>query len=287
LSGEVVSVLVVGSGQMGSGIAQVAAQSGFDVTLVDTTTEALDRGLSSIGDSLRRFVRSGRVAQDDVPRIHGRIRITTDLEEPARAADLVIEAIVEDLVAKQELFRRLDRVCRPDVVLATNTSQFQITRIAEQCEHPERVIGVHFSNPPPLMRLVEIILGERTSSRALDLVTGFLTACDRETVLCRKDVPGFISNRLSSALFMEAARLVDEEVATPADVDRVAQLMYGHKMGPLATLDLAGLDTALKVSTALSEHYGGDRFTPPPILKHLVEQGRLGQKSGSGFYAEA
>lgn len=287
MSGEVATVLVVGAGQMGSGIAQVAAQSGFDVTLVDTTTEALDRGMASIDASLRRFVRSGRVEQADVPGILGRITLTTDLDEPARTADLVIEAIVEDLAAKQELFARLDRGCRPGAVLATNTSQFQISRIAEPCKHPERVIGIHFSNPPPLMRLVEIILGERTSIGTLDTVTAFLTACDRETVLCRKDVPGFISNRLSSALCMEAARLVDEEIATPADVDRVARLMYGHKMGPLTTLDLAGLDTALKVATALDDHYGGDRFTPPAILKRLVEQGRFGRKSGSGFYPES
>ncbi|MTD52896.1 3-hydroxyacyl-CoA dehydrogenase family protein [Amycolatopsis pithecellobii] len=284
MSAEIREVLVVGAGLMGSGIAQVAAQGGFQVTLVDTGEEVLARGLARIEDSLTRLVRSGRLGEVAAADARARIGTTTDLVEAARGADLVIEAIVEDLDAKQALFAKLGDSCRPDVVLATNTSQFQISRIAEPCERPERVIGVHFSNPPPLMTLVEVILGDHTSEAALEVTREFLAACDREIVLCRKDVPGFISNRLSTALCMEAARLVDEGIATPEDVDKVARLMYGHKMGPIATLDLAGLDTALRVSTALSEHYGGDRFTPPPILAQLVEQSRYGNKSGAGFY---
>ncbi|GAA4733989.1 3-hydroxybutyryl-CoA dehydrogenase [Nocardioides endophyticus] len=284
MTGVVRRVLVVGAGQMGGGIAQVAARAGFDVTLVDTTDDALDRGLASIRGSLDRFVRSGHINSEDAARALDRIDTSVDVSSSASGADLVIEAIVEDLGAKQGLFALLDAACSPEVVLATNTSQFQIGRIAESCQHRDRVIGVHFSNPPPLMPLVEVILGALTSPRTLDVVNDFLVTCGRETVLCRKDVPGFISNRLSTALFMEAARLADEEIASPADIDKVARLMYGHKMGPLATLDLAGLDTALKVSTALSEHYGGDRFTPPPILARLVAEGRFGRKTGSGFY---
>ena len=182
------------------------------------------------------------------------------------------------------MFAKLGDWCPKDVVLATNTSQFRIGQIAEPCKSPERVIGMHWSNPPPLMMLVEIIISSATSNDVLEATLGFVKSCDRSSVVCRKDVPGFISNRMSTVLFMEAARLVDEGIATPADIDAVARLMYGHKMGPISTLDLAGLDTALLTATALSEHYGGDRFAPPEALKELVNQGRFGRKTGAGFY---
>lgn len=280
------NVTVVGAGQMGSGIAQVSAQAGFDVALVDVSDAALSAGLAGIDNSLARLVRSERLDVEGARIARRRITGTTLLKDAAQRSILIVEAVPEALDLKQDLFARLDAWCEPDVVLASNTSQFQISKIAEKCVRPDRVIGMHWSNPPPLMRLVEVILGAQTSQTALKITTEFLVACEREFVICQKDVPGFISNRLSTALFMEAARLVDEGVATAEDVDAVARLMYGHAMGPIATLDLAGLDTALKVSTALSEHYGGDRFTPPPILARLVEQGRYGRKSGSGFYDE-
>lgn len=284
---EVSTVLVVGSGLMGSGIAQVAAQAGYDVTVVDTSSEALVAASGRIASSLIRLVRSGRLTEGQARAAETRLRMTTELESAARGADLVIEAIIEELEPKQELFAKLGNWCDADVVLATNTSQFQIERVAEECLHPERVIGMHWSNPPPLMMLVEIILADGTSQTTLEATKKYLADNDREHVVCLKDVPGFISNRLSTVLFMEAARLVDEGIAEPEDIDSVARLMYGHKMGPITTLDLAGLDTALKVSTALSEYYGGDRFTPPPILARLVAEGRYGRKTGSGFYEDA
>jgi 3-hydroxybutyryl-CoA dehydrogenase len=182
------------------------------------------------------------------------------------------------------LFAKLGDWCPKDVILATNTSQFRIGQIAEPCKSSERVIGMHWSNPPPLMMLIEIIVSSATSNDVLEATLGFVKSCGRSSVVCRKDVPGFISNRMSTVLFMEAARLVDEGIATPADIDAVARLMYGHKMGPISTLDLAGLDTALLTAKALSEHYGGDRFTPPEALKELVNQGRFGRKTGAGFY---
>lgn len=278
------AVTVVGSGLMGSGIAQVAATSGYDVTVVDTSQGALEGARSRIEDSLGRFVRSGKLTSEQAAAVLDRTVLTTDLEPAARRADLVIEAIVEDLEPKQQLFAQLDSWCPPDVVLATNTSQFRIGLVGQRTARPDRVIGMHWSNPPALMMLVEIVLGDATSTSVLRATQQYLSSCDRKSVVCRKDVPGFISNRMSTVLFMEAARLVDEGIADPHEVDDVARLMYGHKMGPITTLDLAGLDTALKVATALTEHYGGDRFAPPPTLARLVSEGRFGRKSGGGFY---
>jgi 3-hydroxybutyryl-CoA dehydrogenase len=276
-------VLVVGSGLMGAGIAQVAATAGFRVDLVDAAQKALDGARDRISSSLHRLERAGKLTGSPED-ILSRISFSLDLEQVARHADLVIEAIIEALEPKQSLFAKLDKWCPHDVVLATNTSQFRIGQVAEPCSAPQRVIGMHWSNPPPLMMLVEVIVSPLTSGEVLEATLDFIKRCDRSSVVCRKDVPGFISNRMSTVLFMEAARLVDEGIATPADIDAVARLMYGHKMGPISTLDLAGLDTALHVATALSQHYGGDRFTPPEALRALVEKGNFGRKTGAGFY---
>lgn len=281
---EVKQVLVVGAGLMGAGIAQVAASAGLRASLVDQSAAALQGARERIQHSLERLARSGRL-KDEPQEVLARLSFADALEPAARQADLVVEAIVEALAPKQALFEQLDAWCAADVVLATNTSQFQIGRVGERCaQHPERIIGMHWSNPPPLMMLVEIIRGERTDEDTLQATLDFVQRCERRSVVCRKDIPGFISNRMSTALFMEAARLVDEGIASAEDVDAVAQLMYGHRMGPITTLDLAGLDTALMCASALDQHYGGDRYTPPPLLRRLVDEGRFGRKSGAGFY---
>lgn len=281
---DIRQVLVVGSGLMGAGIAQVAATAGLRATLVDQNEAALDGARRRITDSLQRLARSSRLKEEPAD-VLARLSFSQDLRGAALSADLVIEAIVEALAPKQALFEQLDAWCEADVVLATNTSQFRIGLVGERCaRHPQRVIGMHWSNPPPLMMLVEIIRGDLTDEATLQATTDFVQRCDRRTVLCRKDIPGFISNRMSTALFMEAARLVDEGIASAEDVDAVAQLMYGHRMGPLTTLDLAGLDTALLCASALHQHYGGDRYDPPPLLRQLVEQGHHGRKTGAGFY---
>lgn len=276
-------IMVVGAGLMGSGIAQVAAQAGFSVTLVDSMAGALENARARILRSVSRLTQAGKLSEPEQAAL-SRIAFTTDLSKDAPHADLVIEAIIEQLAPKQDLFARLDRLCRPEITLATNTSQFQISKIAELCEKRDRVVGMHWSNPPPMMPLVEIIAGRDTSGATLESTRAFVKACGKASVTCAKDVPGFISNRLSTVLFMEAIRLVEEEIATPEDIDAVARLMFGHRMGPIATLDLAGLDTALHVSTALDAHYGGTRFTPPQLLKTMVNDGKFGRKSGAGFH---
>lgn len=269
---------------MGAGIAQVAALAGYQVALADSTGEALDAARLRIADSLGRMSRRGLIGEEAGIHAQDRLSFHTSLEEVVSGRWLVVEAIVEDLTVKRAVFTELDRLSLPDVVLATNTSQYPIHEVAEPCVHKGRVLGMHWSNPPPLMPLVELIVSEETTARSLELALDFLERCGKESVVCRRDVPGFISNRLSTALFMEAVRLVDEGVATAAEVDLVATKMFGHRMGPLATLDLAGIDTALMVSSALQEAYGGDRFTPPPLLHRLVDEGRFGRKSGSGFF---
>jgi 3-hydroxybutyryl-CoA dehydrogenase len=280
----VARVTVVGGGLMGSGIGQVAAQSGYAASIVEVSDSALEGTRARVEDSLARFIRSGKITPEEAEAARARLTLTTDLESAASSADLVIEAIVEDLEAKQDLFRKLDTWCDRSVVLATNTSQYQIGLVAARTAHPDRVIGMHWSNPPVLMKLVEIVLGDATSQSVLEATRAYVTSCDRLSVVCRKDVPGFISNRISTVLFMEAARLVDEGVADPAEVDDVARHMFGHRMGPLTTLDLAGLETALRVASELDAHYGGDRFTPPGLLVRLVADGRYGRKTGAGFY---
>ncbi|MPZ83196.1 MAG: 3-hydroxybutyryl-CoA dehydrogenase [Actinophytocola sp.] len=280
---DVRDVTVVGAGVMGCGIAQVAAGAGCDVTLVDISPASLTAARDAIATSLNRLVRAARLTRTRADDALRHIRLTTSLDEPAARADLVIEAIVEDLGAKQALFRRLDGLCRADVVLATNTSQFPMTQVAQHTADPSRVIGMHWSNPPQLMLLVELVVGRSTSEEALRVVREFAARCGREYVVCRTDLPGFISNRLSVALFTEAGRMVDDGVAGPADIDRVARMMFGHRMGPLETQDLAGLDTVLRATTAMASFYG-ERFEPPESLRALVSAGRLGRKTSGGFY---
>jgi 3-hydroxybutyryl-CoA dehydrogenase len=277
-------VVVVGAGIMGVGIAQVAAQAGHHVDVVDSSAGALETAPARVAQSLERLVRAGRIDAECAAQTQKRLQYTQHLTRAAPDAWLVMEAVVEDLDVKQSLFGELDSRYGSDTILATNTSQFPIGRVGERCRDTSRVIGVHWSNPPPIMAVVEVITADATSPSTLERVLMFLERCDKQPVICRRDVPGFISNRLSTVLFMEAVRLVDQGIATPEEVDLVATKMFGHKMGPLATLDLAGLDTALQVSEALDAHYGGDRFTPAPLLRKLVEEGRHGRKSGSGFF---
>lgn len=275
-------MVVGGGGQMGNGIGQVAAVAGLEVTLVDMSQDDLDRGLRRIERSLERMVRKGEVTDEQAQSSLGRISTSTDLEATARETDHAIESIVEDIDAKQDVFRRLDAVCRPEVILASNTSQFAISKIASATNRPDRVIGTHWFNPPPVMRLIEIIRGVETSDETLAAMQELAVRYGKETIVCQKDTQGFLTSRLIMMFAVEAMRIVEEGIATPEDVNRACQLAFNHAMGPLQTVDLGGLDTFVKAAEAMTHHYG-DRFRPTQQLRALVNAGHFGYKTGRGF----
>lgn len=275
-------VVVGGGGQMGNGIGQVAAASGFDVTLVDVSQAALDRGIGRIEKSLARLVKAGKLGEDEAAATRGRIAVSTDLDAAGAQADHVVESIIEDIDAKRDVFRRLDEVCRADVVLASNTSQFAISKIASATRRPDRVIGTHWFNPPPVMRLIEVVRGLETSDETLAVVLGLARRFGKETIVCKKDTQGFLTSRLIMALVLEAARVVDEGIADADDVNKACVLAFNHAMGPLATVDMGGLDTMERASDAMTHNFG-ERFRPPQILRTLVNAGHYGRKTGRGF----
>ncbi len=275
-------ILVVGGGVMGSGIAQVIASAGFEVSIVEVTDEVLSAALARIEKGLARLLRRGAIGEQEAEAARARIDGGTDLEAAAQLADHVVETVVEDLAVKEEVLGRLDAACRPEVVFASNTSQFSISRLAAATSRPDRVIGSHWFNPPPAMDLIELVRGVRTSDGTLALALELARRYGKQTIVCQKDTQGFITSRLIAILMLEAMRIVEEGVATVEDVDRACVLAFKHAMGPLATADFSGLDTTLKVAEAMSAHYG-ERFLPPQNLRTLVSAGSLGRKSGDGF----
>mgnify|MGYP001627162824 CR=1 FL=1 len=279
---EVGKVGVVGAGQMGSGIAQVAAQAGFEVVLVDVAESFLERGLKAIQRSLGKFVEKGRIAPQDLEATLGRIRTTVVLEDLAEA-DLIVEAIVEDEGEKRRLFERLGSLVKPEAILASNTSSIPITALARYSGRPERFIGMHFFNPVPLMQLVEVIRGELTSQETRDVVVGVARRMGK-TPLEVQDYPGFVSNRLLMPMINEAIEALREGVATKEAIDGVMRLGMNHPMGPLELADLIGLDTCLAIMEVLHRGFGDDKYRPSPLLRRMVQAGLLGRKTGRGFY---
>jgi 3-hydroxybutyryl-CoA dehydrogenase len=275
-------VAVIGGGLMGSGIAQVVAAAELSVTIVDVDDAALERALERIDSSLGRLVRRERLTEAEAQATRARIAVSTDLEQSAAGADHAIETVVEDFDVKTGVLRRLDGACREDVVLASNTSQFSISRLAAATGRPDRVIGSHWFNPPPVMGLIELIRGVETSDETLATAQELARRYGKEPVVCQKDTPGFITSRLIALLIVEAARIVDEGIATIEDVNRACVLGFGHALGPLDTADLSGRDTVVHVADALREQYG-ERFLVPQNLRALYNSGQFGRKTGRGF----
>jgi len=279
---EVKTIGVVGAGQMGSGIAQVAAQAGYEVLLLDASEEALRRGLEAIRRSLAKFLEKGRITEEALEAALGRIRTTLDLED-FREADLIVEAIVEDEGAKRALFERLGALAKPEAILASNTSSIPITALGRYSGRPERFIGMHFFNPVPLMGLVEVIRGELTSAATRDVVVEVARRMGK-TPLEVQDYPGFVSNRLLMPMINEAVEALREGVATKEAIDGIMRLGMNHPMGPLELADFIGLDTCLAIMEVLHRGFGDDKYRPSPLLRRMVQAGLLGRKVGRGFY---
>ena len=276
-------IAVLGAGQMGNGIAQVAACAGYDVTMIDIKQEYVDKGLAAIENSLSRVVKKERMTAEEAANALARVKIATD-KSAAADADLVVEAIAEIPDLKFSTFAELDQICKPEAILASNTSSISINAIAAATSRPDRVIGMHFMNPVPVMKLVEIINGSDTS----DGVTAAVVAASErmgKTALACNDSPGFISNRILCPMINEAILTLEEGVAEPAAIDGIMKLGMNHPIGPLALADLIGLDTVLHIMNVLHEGFEGDpKYAPSQLLKDMVSEGKLGRKSGSGFF---
>jgi len=273
---------VIGAGQMGSGIAQVAAMNGFNVIINDIKTEFIDRGLATIKKILSRNVDKGRMTADEKEAVLGRIKTCVELKE-METADFVVEAATENELLKFQIFQNLDKICAPDVILATNTSSIPIGRIAAQTKRPEKIIGMHFMNPVPIMKLVEIIRGLATSEETFK-TTWNLAEKFGKTPAESNDYPGFIANRILMPMINEAVFCLYHGVGTREDIDTVMKLGMNHPMGPLALADLIGLDTCLAIMETLYNGFKDSKYRPCPLLRKYVEAGWLGRKTGRGFY---
>lgn len=278
------NLTVIGGGVMGNGIAQLGAMRGHDVQLVDVSEDRLTTARAAVEKSLDRFVKSGKLEQDARGEVLARLHTTTSIPEAVAQADVVVEAVLERLEVKHEVFREVVSHAPEHAILGTNTSQLSITAIASAVgERADKVVGMHFFNPAVLMRLVELVVGLETSDDTLERATQFATSLGKETVVCRKDSPGFLTSRFSAILRMEALRMLEEGLATPEDIDKAVKLAFNHPMGPLELGDFNGLDTYLDALNGLHAAHG-DRFCPTVGLKNMVAAGRLGRKSGRGFY---
>jgi 3-hydroxybutyryl-CoA dehydrogenase len=269
---------------MGAGIAQVSAVAGYDVVLQDVSDAATARGLAGIEKSYAKFVEKGQLGADDAAAALARIITTSDLQA-VDSADLIVEAAFENVDVKREIFAKLDTIAKPDAVLATNTSAIPITTIAAATSRPESVVGTHFFSPVPLMRLCELVRGYKTSDETIARAREFAENVGKTVIVVNRDVAGFVTTRLISALCMEAVALVESGVASAEDVDIACRLGFGHAMGPLQTADLTGVDILTNASANIYTDTQDEKFAPPELLRRMVTAGDLGRKSGKGFYS--
>jgi len=281
---EIKKVAVLGAGLMGHGITQVAAQTAkYEVYMRDIKQEFLDNGMRMINDSLQRFVKKGETTEAEVNQILSRIHPTLDLKEAVSDADLIIEAVTENPELKKKVLAEADTHAKPDAVIASNTSSISITELASATRRPEKFAGMHFFNPPQLMKLIEIIRGAKTSDDTLNTIVEVTKKMGKEPVVVKKDVAGFVVNRILIPALNEAIALVNEEVATPEDIDKAIKLGLNWPMGPLTLLDYVGLDTTLAITEVMQKELD-QKYQANPLLRQMVRAGLLGRKSGKGFY---
>lgn len=279
---EIKKVMVIGAGQMGGGIAQVSAQAGFDTIQYDINMDLVNKGLALIKKNLAREVEKGKRSQEDADAVFGRIKPSISLEDAADC-DLVVEAIVENFDIKKKVFEELDRIAPPHAILASNTSSLPITQIAAVTKRPGQVIGMHFMNPVPVMKLVEVIRGLATTDEVYNTIEEASIKMGKTPVWC-KDVPGFISNRVLQVMINEALWELYEGVAPAENIDNIMKLGMNHPMGPCALADLIGLDTVLAILNVMYTGYGDPKYRPSPLLKQYVQAGWLGRKTGKGIF---
>ena len=281
---KIETVTVVGAGQMGNGIAQVCAASGFTTHLCDVSQVQLEKGMATIRANLDREVKKGKRTAEEVTAILGRLHASLSPQDGAKQSQLVIEAATERMELKQKIFVDLDAAAPPEAILATNTSSIPITTLAGATKRPSQVVGIHFMNPVPVMKLVELVAGLQTSEETLAAAKEMAVTLGKEVIVSRRDFPGFIVNRMLMPFINEAVWLLHDGVGTREDIDQGAKLGLNHPMGPLTLADFIGLDTCLAILEVLQDGYGDPRFRPCPLLRQMVQAGYLGKKSGRGFY---
>jgi 3-hydroxybutyryl-CoA dehydrogenase len=280
---DIKKVVVVGSGTMGAGIGQLAAQQGFEVTVTDIEQSFVDKAEARIVKGLDKRIAKGKISEDDKQAVLSKLSFAVG-NEAAKEADFVLESVVEDLEIKRKVFAELDELTRPEVVLATNTTSMSITAIAEATKRPEKVVQMHFFNPPTIMKLVEIMPGKKTAKGTLDTAEAFGKALGKDPVVCEAEAPAGIVSRVLGQLLNEATWLVQTGVARPADIDKAMKLGAGHPMGPLQLVDMIGLDVHRAKMQTLRSVLDDPRYQHPPLVDEMVEKGQLGKKSGKGFY---
>ncbi len=276
------NIVVVGAGTMGSGIAYSSAASGHSVTVIEQDQKLLDQGMKRVDEYVQRNLSRGHISKEQASQIHSKVRGSTDFAKACSNADLVVEAVFEDLGIKEKVFSTLDRVCPKNTILASNTSSISISKIASATKRPEKVLGLHFFNPVPTMKLVELIKGERTSPDSVKAATSFVETLGK-TVVQSADRTGFIVNRALMPFINESVKLLEENVATRDDIDKAFLLGTNHPMGPLQLADFIGVDVVLSTLKVLETEFGGI-FAPTPLLEKMVKEGRLGRKTKRGFY---